>query len=90
MLIVLKRIKIPNNLNYQFKQLQNAERNATRRRTHNFPRVLVGREGFKAFCKKSGQGAVPIKHVPTIGEAVEFLRERRIVVRVLLFACVSL
>eukprot|EP00927_Polykrikos_kofoidii_P005893 TRINITY_DN12368_c0_g1_i1.p1 TRINITY_DN12368_c0_g1~~TRINITY_DN12368_c0_g1_i1.p1 ORF type:complete len:320 (+),score=45.75 TRINITY_DN12368_c0_g1_i1:86-1045(+) len=36
--------------------------------------VLVGREGFKAFCKKSGQGAVPIDHTPTLSDAVELLR----------------
>eukprot|EP00933_Yihiella_yeosuensis_P042860 TRINITY_DN37521_c0_g1_i1.p1 TRINITY_DN37521_c0_g1~~TRINITY_DN37521_c0_g1_i1.p1 ORF type:complete len:265 (+),score=20.93 TRINITY_DN37521_c0_g1_i1:86-880(+) len=38
--------------------------------------VLVGRSGFKAFCKKSGQGAVPIENAPTIGEAVSLLRGR--------------
>mmetsp|Transcript_68381 Transcript_68381/g.142950 ORF Transcript_68381/g.142950 Transcript_68381/m.142950 type:complete len:262 (+) Transcript_68381:163-948(+) len=36
--------------------------------------VLVGREGFKSFCKKSGQGAVPIQHAATLPEAISFLR----------------
>ncbi|CAE7600427.1 rlmB [Symbiodinium natans] len=38
--------------------------------------MLVGRQGFKAFCKKSGQGAVPIEHAATIAQAVEALKAR--------------
>eukprot|EP00439_Symbiodinium_sp_Y106_P027126 s3756_g3.t1 len=38
--------------------------------------MLVGRQGFKAFCKKSGQGAVPIEHAATISQAVEALKAR--------------
>ena len=29
---------------------------------------------FQAFCKKSGQGAVPIEHAATISQAVEALK----------------
>ena len=36
--------------------------------------LLVGRQGFKAFCKKSGQGAVPIEHAATLPEAVAALK----------------
>lgn len=38
--------------------------------------MLVGRRGFKSFCKKSGQGVVPIESSPTVGGAVEALRAR--------------
>ncbi|CAE8636767.1 unnamed protein product [Polarella glacialis] len=38
--------------------------------------VLVGRQGFKAFCKKSGQGAVPIENAPNVGAAVAALKAR--------------
>ncbi|CAJ1430738.1 unnamed protein product [Effrenium voratum] len=38
--------------------------------------VLVGRQGFKAFCKKSGQGAVPIENAATVQQAVEVLKAR--------------
>eukprot|EP00929_Paragymnodinium_shiwhaense_P022504 TRINITY_DN14365_c0_g1_i1.p1 TRINITY_DN14365_c0_g1~~TRINITY_DN14365_c0_g1_i1.p1 ORF type:complete len:275 (-),score=34.38 TRINITY_DN14365_c0_g1_i1:23-847(-) len=36
--------------------------------------ILVGRSGFKSFCKKSGQGAVPIEHSDTLRGAVDMLR----------------
>ncbi|CAE7381606.1 rlmB, partial [Symbiodinium pilosum] len=38
--------------------------------------MLVGRQGFKAFCKKSGQGAVPIEHAPTLPQGIEALKAR--------------
>ena len=33
--------------------------------------------GAEAFCKKSGQGAVPIEHAATIAQAVEALKVGR-------------
>ncbi|CAK9034708.1 unnamed protein product [Durusdinium trenchii] len=38
--------------------------------------LLVGRQGFKAFCKKSGQGVVPIENAPSVQEAVDALKAR--------------
>eukprot|EP00913_Durusdinium_trenchii_P001022 g940.t1 len=48
--------------------------------------LLVGRQGFKAFCKKSGQGVVPIetldgkaaweRNAPSVQEAVDALKAR--------------
>eukprot|EP00434_Breviolum_minutum_P024964 symbB.v1.2.022052.t1/scaffold1928.1/size95828/10 len=38
--------------------------------------LLVGRQGFKAFCKKSGQGVVPIENAATVSEAVAALKAR--------------
>lgn len=38
--------------------------------------MLVGRQGFKAFCKKSGQGVVPIENAATVQEAVAALKAR--------------
>ena len=45
--------------------------------------LLVGRQGFKAFCKKSGQGAVPIEHFGTLPEAVASVKARHGELRVL-------
>lgn len=38
--------------------------------------VLVGRRAFKSFCKKSGQGAVPIENAESVTDAVALLRAK--------------
>lgn len=40
--------------------------------------VLVGRRAFKSFCKKSGQGAVPIENAESVADAVALLRAKHL------------